>query len=301
MSAGDAPEGVARTALGMALVRAEESRRPDRLFDDPYAAAFVAAAPDAFAEHEAADDAEALAALGEAFAFNATIRTRFYDDYLLSATRVGCRQVGLLAAGLDSRAFRLPWPPGVRTFEVDLPEVFAFKARVLAQHHAEPRCQRVVVAADLSQDWAARLNGANFDATAATAWLIEGLLAYLTPDQADRLLGTVGELSAPDSQLAFEQGSGLSPALLQRAQTIPSMARYTSLFRGGLGGDEVGWLERHGWRATAHDRFALAATYRRTPPSGTGGGYVTAVRRGEARRSGTSKRSAVSRASDCSR
>ena len=278
MSAGDTPEGVGRTALGMALVRAEESRRPDRLFDDPYADAFVAAAPDAFADHEAAADAEALAALGVAFAFNAAIRTRFYDDYLLSASRVGCRQVALLAAGLDSRAFRLPWPPGLRTFEVDLPEVFAFKERVLAQHGAQPSCERVILAADLREDWPTQLGGARFDANVATAWLIEGLLAYLNPDEADRLLRTVGELSAPHSQLAFEQGSGISPALLKRAQTIPSMARYTSLFRGGLGEDEVSWLDRHGWHATTHDRFALAATYGRNAPSGTSGGFVTATR-----------------------
>jgi O-methyltransferase involved in polyketide biosynthesis len=113
----------------------------------------------------------------------------------------------------------------------------------------------------------------------ATAWLIEGLLAYLSPEEADRLLGIVAELSAPGSQVAFEQGPGVSPALLERAQTIPSMARYTSLFRGGLGEDEVGWLERHNWHASAHDRFALAASYGRTPPSGTDGGFVTATRR----------------------
>jgi methyltransferase (TIGR00027 family) len=90
--------GVERTAPGMAYVRAQESRRPDRLFDDPYAQAFADAAPGS-------------AAAGAAFAWHAVIRTRFFDDYLTAACRAGCRQAVLLAAGLDAWAFRSYWPP----------------------------------------------------------------------------------------------------------------------------------------------------------------------------------------------
>ncbi len=108
-----------KTALGVALRRAQESRRPDRLFDDSYAEAFVAAAPGTFPEDHAASSE--LVSLGVLFSFHAVIRTRFFDDYLLAACAAGCRQVVLLAAGLDTRAFRLPWPPGVRLFELDLP------------------------------------------------------------------------------------------------------------------------------------------------------------------------------------
>ena len=57
------------------------------------------------------------------------IRTRFYDDYLLEACAAGCRQVVILAAGLDARAFRLDWPAETRVFELDLPELFVFKGR----------------------------------------------------------------------------------------------------------------------------------------------------------------------------
>lgn len=57
------------------------------------------------------------------------IRTRFYDDYLTAATAAGSRQVVLLAAGLDTRAFRLAWPAGTRVFELDLPGVLAFRRR----------------------------------------------------------------------------------------------------------------------------------------------------------------------------
>ena len=113
--------GVGKTALGMALVRAQESRRQDRLFDDPYAQAFADAAAGVFSDETAAAGERVpggpLARLGEVLAFHAVIRTRFFDDYLLAAAAAGCRQAVLLAAGLDSRAFRLPWPAGTRLFE----------------------------------------------------------------------------------------------------------------------------------------------------------------------------------------
>ncbi len=134
-SRGSLPDA-GKTALGLAVVRARESLREDRLFNDPYAQAFVDAAPGAFpGEPTSAGDLAALgplASLGAVFCFHAVLRTRFFDDYLRTATVAGCRQVVLLAAGLDSRAFRLPWPDDVRVFELDLPEVLAFKEAELA-------------------------------------------------------------------------------------------------------------------------------------------------------------------------
>jgi len=65
--------GVGKTALGVALVRARESRRPDRLFDDPYAAAFVTASPGAFAQVSTTtgEPGEPEAGVGAAFALRA--------------------------------------------------------------------------------------------------------------------------------------------------------------------------------------------------------------------------------------
>ena len=144
MSDGDAPTGVGKTALGVAMVRAEESRRSDRLFDDPYAAAFLAAAPGAFEREQRAvtTGVADMAAWGTAFWTQTVIRTRFYDDYLLDAAHGGIRQVVLLAAGLDTRAYRLAWPDGLRLFEVDLPEVLQFKQRVLDEQADAPRSDR---------------------------------------------------------------------------------------------------------------------------------------------------------------
>jgi methyltransferase (TIGR00027 family) len=276
--------GVGKTALGMALVRAGESGRADRLFNDPYAQAFVDAAPGAFPE-AAAFTADRGArgsreGLGAVFAFHAVVRTRFFDDYLVGATAAGCRQVVLLAAGLDARAFRLPWPDGVRVFELDLPEVLGFKETVLAGYGATPSCGRTVVPADLREHWPTGLVAAGFDRTAPTAWLAEGLLLYLTTDEAARLLTGVGELSTPGSQLAFEHGGIASSVILAQAHDMPAMQQYTSLWEGGLGEEASGWLSRDGWQPQIHDRAELAVSYGRPVPGESSGSFLTAVRKG---------------------
>jgi methyltransferase (TIGR00027 family) len=275
----EVPEGVGRTAVGMALLRAGESDRVDRLFDDPLAIAFVEAAPDAFAEEEAAADAEDLRSLGAIFAFHGVIRTRFYDEYLLRADEAGCRQAVLVAAGLDARAFRLPWSAGLRLWELDQADVLAFKQRVLDERGAVPRCERRAVAVDLRTDWGSALESAGFDPDAPTGWLVEGLLTYLSADEAARLLLAITDRSAPGSRLAFERGAGSSDGLVARAQHLPTMARYTAMFKGGLGDTAQAWLADHGWHVDTYDLLTVAKRYGREPPPGAVGGFIAAVRR----------------------
>jgi len=284
MGSQESLRGVAKTALGAAVVRARETCQQDRLFDDPYAQRFLDAAPAAFPEEaaSAADHAALgpLASLGEVFYFHAVIRTRFYDDYLLTAAASGSRQAVLLAAGLDTRALRLPWPGGMRVFELDLPEIFGFKEAVLARCGTTAACERIVVPVDLRGQWTDELRAAGLDRAAPIAWLAEGLLIYLTADEAARLLTGVGGLSAPGSRLAFEHGDMASSALLAQARGLPAMGEYASLWKGGLGQDAPGWLSRHGWRPTLHDHAEVAASYGRAVPASSGGGFVTAVRAG---------------------
>ncbi|EOD64561.1 SAM-dependent methyltransferase [Amycolatopsis vancoresmycina] len=256
---------VSRTAVGVAALRAYESSRPDRLFDDPYAAAFAEAGRSAL---PAAGEG-----LGALFAQQVAIRTRFYDDYLLAA---GCPQVVVLAAGLDARAFRLAWPLGTRLFELDLPEVFAFKEAVLAGRDATPACERVVVPADLRDDWAAALRAAGFDPGVPTAWLAEGLLVYLSREDAEKLLSAVSELSAPGSRVSFEhRKTETRDSLFARANATPGAERVTRLWLGGLGDAAPDWLRGHGWEPTVVSRAELAAEYGR-PGEETVDGFVTA-------------------------
>jgi methyltransferase (TIGR00027 family) len=254
---------VSTTALGVARVRAAESERPDRLFEDPWAARFCAAAPE-------------LVPVGQrtpmalAFALQAVIRTRFYDDYLLDA---GCPQVVVLGAGLDSRAYRLDWPADTDLYEVDLPGVLAFKEKVLGD--AEPRCHRVVVPADLAEEWEKPLLAAGFDPERPTAWLAEGLLAYLTPQDAERLLSTVTGLSAPGSRFSSERGDH---ALRNEVAKTASLNKYATYWKGGLGRPVHEWLDENGWAATSHDLGDVAAGYGRPPSQATTSGFATAIR-----------------------
>jgi methyltransferase (TIGR00027 family) len=264
----EVPGGVGRTALGMARVRAEESVRPDRLFDDPYARAFVDAAPGALP-----DGAAPGGGLMAGVLHGAVIRTRFYDEALLDACAGGCRQVVIVAAGLDSRAFRLPWPDGVRVLEIDQPDVLAFKEQVLAGAGAVPGCRRVPVAADLRHDWPARLVAAGFRPAEPTVWLVEGLLVYLTADEAATLLRAIGVHSAAGSRLACDlQGTGTGERPTAR------FARLAAMWKGGLGRATAQWLAEDGWQVRVDLRDAVAESYGRPAPAPSDGGYIVATR-----------------------
>lgn len=261
--------GVARTALRVARVRAKESERLDRLFDDPLAAEFLRQAGEPAREPPAGSAGRS--ALSIALAFHVVIRTRFYDGYLTNAVAGGCRQVVLLAAGLDTRAFRLPWVDGVRLFEVDLPELLAFKEPALTRASAVARCDRVAVAADLRADWPGALTAAGLSPAEPTAWLAEGLLVYLSAEDAARLLADVTRLSAPGSHIAFERGDAIPGE--GHASDVEEI---TSLWSGGLGGDTRDHLVAQGWRVAEHHLTTVAASYGRPTSRRSRSGFVTA-------------------------
>lgn len=267
--------GVGETAIRAARVRVRETRRPDRLFDDPYAAAFVSAASTPASASAHLSTPGPPDARREGLAHQVVIRTRFFDEYLVAGTGAGCLQVVLLAAGLDARAFRLNWPSGVRLFEVDLPDVLAFKAAALAAHDAAPGCDRTVVAADLRGSWAAVLTRAGFQPTLPTAWLAEGLLAYLDVSAAVHVLTTVAALSVPGSRLGLERGDAASS--FRAGPAGASTGAVTDLWKGGLGEPAEHWLGRHGWRAEGVDIAALSMSYGRPAPAPTHSGLVTAT------------------------
>lgn len=275
------PTGVGRTALGMAMIRAQESRRDDRLFDDPLAAAFLSAAPTSFDPAERAADRGGRAAdsWGSAIGTHAVVRTRFYDDQLMAAADGGVRQGVLLAAGLDTRAYRLQWPAGMHLYEIDLPDVLAFKERVLAEQAATARCRRQPVAADLDQDWVPELSEAGFARDMPTVWIAEGLFVYLGADVVETLLDTVTELSVVGSRLAFEasaSGPESGGDLLLQAEAMPRMSEYTAMWKGGFP-EAPTWLDGRGWRTRVHALDRVASSYGRATTSAVVGGFVTAV------------------------
>jgi methyltransferase (TIGR00027 family) len=184
---------VAHTAFWVAAARAHESVQLDALVHDPFAAELAGEEGERWIGDEDGDCR---------LRAHIALRTRFFDDHLLRAARAGARQIVLLAAGLDARAYRLDWPAGTRLFEVDRPEVLAHKDRVLAG--APLRCTRRTLAADLTGSWAEGLRALGFRAGERSAWLAEGLLAYLHEEEVRRLLRTIAALSTPDSTLALD-------------------------------------------------------------------------------------------------
>ena len=133
-----------------------------------------------------------------------TARTRYFDAFLTDAADAGIRQVVILASGLDARGYRLAWPAGTVMFEIDQPEVLAFKAATLAELKAAPTTEVRTVPIDLRQDWPAALRDAGFDVTKPCAWTAEGVLPFLPAEAQDRLLANITALSVDGSRLASE-------------------------------------------------------------------------------------------------
>ena len=267
---------VSRTAIGVARVRAGETARPAPLFSDPYAGAFVAAAGADGAAPDPSTLTDEQRRWRAGIAFHITMRTRFFDDYLQQAAAAGCRQVVLVGAGLDTRAFRFDWPAGLRWFELDLPDVLAFKQRVLDGAAATAKCERTALAADLSGDWAADLRAAGFDPSGATAWLAEGLLVYLDKQTAAHVLTVATSLSAAGSHFAAERGDLAARVAGTDTSSRPDEA--SSLWKGGLEGGVTAWLSANGWQTTEHDVADVATSYGRPAPASARSGFVTATR-----------------------
>ena len=206
----DLASSVGATATMVAAARAVASRSPNGLLNDQFAEPLVRAVGiDFFARMAGGEldprDLDEDAAIGlQRFADAMGMRTRYFDDFFLNAGRDGIQQAVILAAGLDSRAFRLRWPPGTTVFEVDQPQVIDFKTATLADLGAEPTADRRAVAVDLRNDWPTALKAAGFDPAQRTAWIAEGLLGYLPAEAQDRLLDQITALSVSGSRFATE-------------------------------------------------------------------------------------------------
>lgn len=257
----------------VAAARAVASRQPHAIIDDPWAAPLVEAvgieplirmvklgAPPA--DSELGSDLQ-LQPMIDSFA----VRTRFFDQFFTTAVNSGIRQVVILAAGLDSRAYRLPWPPGTVVYEVDLPTVLTFKAKVFSRLRVTPLARHRPVACDLRDDWAAALRGNGFDTSRPTAWSAEGLLMYLPPDAQDHLFDSIRTLSAPRSQLATEYHPDVPGEVSRRTATdVRWKVNGFDIDSAGLiySGERHpvrNYLTRQGWSVVEQTRVSLFKQY----------------------------------------
>ena len=203
---------VGATATMVAASRAVASQGPNALLDDPLADPLVrAVGSDPFiriidGEIDFEDDPVFNR---KARTEQMAVRTRFFDNFFTAATGDGARQAVILASGLDTRAYRLRWPAGTVVYEIDQPQVIAFKTNTLADLGAASTAERRTISIDLREDWPAALREGGFDVTQPTAWSAEGLLPYLPPDAQDRLFDNITELSVPGSRVATEFVPGI--------------------------------------------------------------------------------------------
>nr|WP_038523365.1 class I SAM-dependent methyltransferase [Amycolatopsis japonica] len=200
----DLASSVGTTATMAATARAMATRADRSLIDDPFAEPLVRAVGVDSLTRLASGETAPGELVEQVWIDVAKVRTKFYDEFFLDATEAGIAQVVILASGLDSRAYRLPWPAGTVVYELDQPQVIEFKTRTLAELGAEPTADRRAVAADLRADWPGALGAVGFDPAQPTAWSAEGLLGYLPPEAQDDLLDRITELSAPGSRVATE-------------------------------------------------------------------------------------------------
>ena len=278
-SAGDSwgiTELVGATALGVAAARAVETAGAKPLIHDEFARILVSSAGPAWARladpnlawldgdqhgqrvHRVGCDYQA-------------VRTHFFDEYFGTAVAAGIRQAVILAAGLDSRAYRLRWPAGTAVYEIDQPKVLAYKTGILESHGAVPAAKRCPVPVDLRDDWPAALAAAGFDRTQPTAWLAEGLLPYLPSDAADRLFEMFTALSAPGSKVAIEvfgiNSNGNTQRWLRMRERLGLDVNVEALtYHEPDRSDAAQWLADHGWQVQGvNNRDEMARLGRPVP------------------------------------
>jgi methyltransferase (TIGR00027 family) len=265
----DLASSVGATATGVAASRALATKQPIPLISDPYADALVKAVG---LEH-CNKIADGELDYGDDPLFNLqqmceqiAVRTRFFDDFFIGAASAGIQQAVILASGLDTRAYRLPWPQEAVVFEIDQPQVIEFKSGLLESLGAHPAAHRRAVPIDLRDDWPEALRDNGFDPTKPTAWIAEGLLIYLPPDAQDRLFDNITALSAPGSRLATEhmdiKGSAdeWTEKLSERSRRMGSSINLTELFYMGDRNTAGEYLTSKGWEVTirpARKAYAL--------------------------------------------
>lgn len=269
----DITQSVGATALGVAAARAAETARSRPLFSDPFARVFLdAAGPGIWSLFDSSalptdlvDVDPELPARMQSLTDLFACRTAFIDEFFGAAADAALRQVVILAAGLDARAWRLSWPRGTRVYELDLPKVLEFKSATLRAHGAKPTAERIEVPIDLRGDWPAALQDAGFDTRTPTAWSAEGLLRYLQAQAQDLLLERIQALSCVGSRLAvnaptnevldpenlareFEQAKRLQAAAARLSNTdAPDLH---DLWYAEERSDVGQWLRAHGWRVS---------------------------------------------------
>jgi len=237
---------VSDTARWMAVYRARETERADAVFRDPFARALAG---------ERGERIAAAVPFADDNAWSFVARTHLFDRIVGRQVREGCDLVLSLAAGLDTRPYRLELPASLRWVEVDLPEILDYKEQVLAD--AAPRCQLERVRLDLSNPDARRGLFNRIGRTAARVLVLcEGLVIYVMRHEVGEL---AQDLAAPASFARWAVdivSPGLLALMRERIDKIVAEAGAPFLFGPPEGPD---FFVPYGWNPVAVRSLMKAA------------------------------------------
>ena len=275
----DITEGVGATALGVAWARSQESSSECPLYTDPYAEVFIEEAITRGWELPQRHMDERIRSISG----YAASRTKWFDEFFIAAGAGGIEQAVILAAGLDARAWRLPWNDGSVVYEIDQPKVLAFKTETLHARGADPAVRYVAVPVDLRHDWPKALRDAGFDASKPTAWAAEGLLPYLPADGQDLLFERIADLSAQGTRVGVESfGGGFfnEEYLASRREQMRRLREEAGVTDHDAPDvqdlwyiedrtDLSDWFSSHGWEVSTIDAADLMQRYNRSTTEDT--------------------------------
>ncbi len=228
------------TAIGIAIVRAIESEKPEteRICFDPYARQFVNGALYHFVKFF--DRLGYSEHRGPGVMGFLTVRERHIDEYLKTCLSNGVQQVVILGAGYDARAYRFEeFKHGIKVFEVDHPATQQAKMKRLQKIFGAVPPHVTYVPIDFNiQTLEQRLRECGYDEHAKTMFIWQGVTQYLTPEGVDSTLVFVAQHSAPGSSIIFDY-------------------MYTSLLDGTVKHGEVGQMRRNRWLSNETLAFGI--------------------------------------------
>jgi methyltransferase (TIGR00027 family) len=250
---------LAMTGWWSAAAWAYETKRDDRLFEDPWASPLLGQQAKVLLPQSGLT--RDTRAADELYA----VITRYFDDYLLRVTReFGVRQVVLVASGLDTRGYRLAWPTGTNLFELERAHVLTYKDTQLGCAGVPASCNRHAVGVDLTERWDDSLRAVGFDPALPSAWLLEGFIYFLPEPAVNDVLRRISAFAASKSWIGMD--------VVNRAMLASPQTRH---WTEGMSAAEAPWLfadddpgavlQRFGWRAETTEPGVGAADYGRTP------------------------------------
>jgi methyltransferase (TIGR00027 family) len=244
---------ISDTALWAAYFRAEETKRPDALFRDPYAEKL---------EGGRGTEIAKTIPSGQAHAWAWVTRTYLFDKFLREEIQKGADLIVNCAAGLDARPYRMDLPANLHWVELDLAEILTYKEEILANH--KPRCALQRTRVNLAD--AGERPGV-FESIGSRGkrgiLLTEGLLIYLSPDEVGSLARDLAAVNSFHRWILDLQSPGL--LRMMQKQTGKALAKAGVPFRFGPA-EKAGFFKPFGWEPVQVESLLKTATKFGRPP-----------------------------------